>query len=70
MFDVARSLAPGLANADRQMKRAAAQLARANVGDRAALGRAMASGARTALFEEALLGAIHARLAELRSVTQ
>lgn len=71
MFDVADSLQGGLDAARRGLNAAQALVARANAG---APGRAadaaMAAAARAALFDEALLSAVHARLAEIKAVAK
>ncbi|MFN2461981.1 MAG: hypothetical protein ABR591_15090 [Candidatus Velthaea sp.] len=56
----------GTAGAALAGRDALARLAHGSVADE----RRMAKVARAALFEEALLGALHARLNELRSVTK
>ena len=57
-----------------QQTEGAALAARDRIGALARSGGSMeakmAAAARTAIFEEALLGAIHARLAEIKSVTK
>jgi hypothetical protein len=71
MFDVAESLRGGLESAQAHLQQAQDVVARANAG---AGGRtadaAMAQTARAAIFDEALLGAMHARLEELKAVTK
>ena len=71
MFDVTDSLKPGLAVAQQRLGDAERHVAKANAG---ANGRsadaAMAQTARAAIFNEALLNAVHARFAELKSVTK
>jgi len=71
MFDVTASLKSGLASAQQRLSQAERWVTRANAGaaDRSA-DAAMAQTARAAIFKEALLGAVHARLAELKSVTK
>jgi hypothetical protein len=71
MFDVAESLEGGLRAARRQLLDAQTIVARANAGrgGRSA-DAAMAATARAAVFQEALLSAIHARLQELKAVTK
>ena len=71
MFDVSEGLRAGLEAAQRRMNEAQSAVARANAG---AGGRsadaAMAQTARAAIFDEALLSAVHARLAEIKTVTK
>ncbi|HEX8807189.1 MAG TPA: hypothetical protein VF741_09570 [Candidatus Aquilonibacter sp.] len=71
MFDVAESLRGGLQAAAQRLTQAQAAVARANAG---AGGRtadaAMAQTAQAAIFDEALLGATHARLEEVKAVTK
>ncbi len=71
MFDVAESLQGGLAAARDRLAGAQQLVARANAG---AGGRAsdaaMASAAQAALFSEALLSAVRARLAEIKAVAK
>lgn len=71
MFDVADSLRGGLATAAARLHEAQATVARANAGEggRMADG-AMAQTAQAAIFDEALLGAMHARLEEVKAVTK
>ena len=53
------------------MRDAQMHVARANAGtDRRGADAAMASAARAALFDEALLGALHARLEEIKTVSK
>lgn len=69
MFDVAESLRTGLSAAQERLGAAQSALARANAG----AGRsedAMAQTAQAAIFSEALLGAMHARLTEVKTVTR
>ncbi|HLX26053.1 MAG TPA: hypothetical protein VKR05_03610 [Candidatus Cybelea sp.] len=72
MFDVELSLRDAFTSARAQLRDAQSNLARANAGD--GLGRsadlAMAQTARTAIFTEALLAAVRARLEEIKSVTK
>jgi hypothetical protein len=71
MFDVADSLRSGLQTAQRQLHDAQATVARANAGEGSrSVDAAMAGTARAAIFQEALLGAIHARLQEIKGVTR
>ncbi|MBV8638447.1 MAG: hypothetical protein JO322_10200 [Candidatus Eremiobacteraeota bacterium] len=71
MFDVAHSLQRGLDDAQARLRESQGAVAQANAGH---LGRstdaAMAQAARAAIFDEALLGAMHARLSELKAVTR
>ncbi|HZZ65320.1 MAG TPA: hypothetical protein VFE17_07475 [Candidatus Baltobacteraceae bacterium] len=68
MFDVGLSLAPALRNAGEQIAQASATTARAGTSlGEARSEAAMAAIARTAVFSEALLNAVHARLAEIKS---
>jgi hypothetical protein len=68
MFDVGLSLAAALQSAGQQIAQASSTTARAGTP----LGEpgsetAMAAIARTAVFSEALLNAVHARLAEIKT---
>jgi hypothetical protein len=67
MFDVGASLQGALASADDRLRDAQRAVAQANAGHG---GRradaAMAQAARAAIFDEALLAAVHARLQELK----
>ena len=64
MFDVAASLQPGFARADAGMEAGRSALARSQ--EEGGTGeRAMAALARNALFGDALLAAMHARLSEI-----
>lgn len=71
MFDEGTSLSLGLQTAASRLHDAQEAVARANAG---AGGRgadaAMAQTARAAIFNEALLAAVHARLAEIKAVTK
>jgi hypothetical protein len=71
MYESADSLHGGLQAAQSRLNVAQGIVARANAG---ASGRgsdaAMAQTARAALFDEALLGAMHARLEEVKAVTK
>lgn len=71
MFDVVESLLPGLRAAQSRLEAAQDALARSSVnpGGRSA-DAAMAQTARAAIFNEALLGAVHSRFAEIKSVTR
>jgi hypothetical protein len=71
MFDVADSLEGGLHAAQRRLSEAQTMVARANAGqDRRSADAAMAQTAQAAIFEEALLSAVHARLQEIKTVTR
>lgn len=71
MFDVADSLRAGFDSAQRALLDAQTALARAGAGGDAARGNAaMAQTAQAALFQEALLAAEHARLAEIKGVAR
>jgi hypothetical protein len=70
MFDVAGSLMAALADARTNLSSAAGAVSRSQTG----LGPqrtdgVLASAARRAIFTEALLNAVHARLAEVKAVT-
>jgi hypothetical protein len=71
MFDVGDSLQAGLNRAQQRLRDAQNAVARANAG---AGGRAsdaaMSAAAEAAIFSDALLGALHARLSELKAVTK
>jgi len=69
MFDVGNSLAPALRSAQRQLDTASEQTAHANASGRGAEA-AMTATARAALFTEALLAALHARLAEVKAAAK
>ena len=70
MFDVGESLQGGLASAQDRLRDAQAAVARANAGNGGrSTDAAMAQTAQAAIFSEALLNAMHARLTELKSVT-
>ncbi len=71
MFDVADSLRGGLQAAAERLAQAQAMVAQANAGDGGRTAdAAMAQTARAAIFDEALLGAMHARLEEVKVVTK
>jgi hypothetical protein len=70
MFDVGESLRPGFDDARRSLAQAQASVANSDAGANSPSGSAMAKTARAALFEEALLSAEHARLAEIKSVVR
>ncbi len=69
MFDVAESLTPALRNAQSQLDTAAATVAQVNAHG-GNTEEAMTATAQAALFSEALLGAVHARLAELKAAAK
>lgn len=71
MFDVAPQLQSALASARERLSSDAAATAQVggSTGTRVD-GSAMARLAQNAIFSEALLNAMHARLAELKSVTK
>jgi len=69
MFDVGDSLAPAVRRAQQQLETASEQTARANATGRGAEA-AMTATAHAALFSEALLAALHARLAEVKAATK
>lgn len=71
MFDVADSLRGGLQTAAERLAQAQATVARANADpDGRTADAAMAQTAQAAIFDEALLGAMHARLEEVKAVTK
>jgi hypothetical protein len=71
MFDVAESLRGGLASASARLQQAQSIIARANAGEGGrTVDAAMAQTAQAAIFDEALLGAMHARLEEIKAVTK
>jgi hypothetical protein len=71
MFDVAESLRGGLESAATRLQQAQSAVARANAGEGGRTAdAAMAQTARAAIFDEALLGAMHARLEEIKAVTK
>lgn len=70
MFDVAESLRTGLTAAQERQGAAQSALARANAGAGHSGDAAMAQTAQAAIFSEALLGAMHARLTEIKTVTR
>jgi hypothetical protein len=70
MFDVAAPLMNALANSRDALGDAASATARAQTPYGAVrTDAAMAGAAEKAIFQEALLNAMHARLAEIKSVT-
>ena len=71
MFDVGESLQGGLQRAAERMRDAQGRVAAANAGTgRRDADGAMAQTAQAAIFDEALLGALHARLEEVKAVTK
>jgi hypothetical protein len=70
LFDVGDSLQAGLRSAQTQLAKAADAVARANAGQPGATDAAMAQTAQATLFDEALLSAVRARLAEIKAVTK
>jgi hypothetical protein len=71
MFDGADGLRGGLQVAAARLAQAQATVARANAGDGGRTAdAAMAQTAQAAIFDEALLGAMHARLEEVKAVTK
>lgn len=69
MFDVGDSLAPAVRRVQQQLDTASEQTARANASGRGAE-TAMTATAHAALFSEALLAALHARLAEVKAAAK
>lgn len=70
MFDIAAPLNSALAQSREGLQRAASQTARAQTPYGSARSdSAMAGVAEKAIFQEALMNAMHARLAEIKSVT-
>lgn len=71
MFDVADSLRGGLSQAQERLRAAQSDVARANAGEGGrSTDAAMSKTAQAAIFTEALLGAMKARLSEIKSVTK
>jgi hypothetical protein len=71
MFDVAASLMNALTQSRSGLGTAASATARAQTPYGASrTDAAMAAAAEKAIFQEALLNAMHARLAEIKSVTR
>jgi len=70
MFDIAASLQPALSDAQRELGEASAAVARANAGGSGATDRVMAQTAQAALFQQSLISAMHARIAEIKMVTK
>lgn len=70
MFDVAESLNSALSLAQSGLTGAASATSRAQTPlGNSRTDASMAAAARQAIFTEALLNAVHARLAEIKSVT-
>jgi hypothetical protein len=70
MFDVAGSLMQTLAGARTDLSAAAGAVSRSQTGfGPQRTDGVLASAADRAIFTEALLGAVHARLAEIKAVT-
>ena len=70
MFDVAGNLMSALTRAGTDLTGAAASVARTQTQlGSARSDRVLAAAAGRAVFTEALLNAVHARLAEIKSVT-
>lgn len=70
MFDVAQPLLAALTRSRDGLEAAAASTARAQTPfGPARSDAAMAGAAEKAIFQEALMNAMHARLAEIKSVT-
>lgn len=71
MFDVAQPLLSALARSRDNLQAAAAATARAQTPlGSSRSDAAMAAVAERAIFQEALMNAMHARLAEIKSVTR
>ena len=71
MFDVQQSLTGGLNAAQQQLASAQRAVAAANAGETGrSADAAMATAAQAAIFSEALLGALHSRLEEIKAVTK
>jgi len=71
MFDRTDGLLGGLNRAERDLREAQRDVARANAGMAERGGdAAMAHAARAAIFESALLGALHARLQEIKAAAR
>jgi hypothetical protein len=71
MFDEADSLGGGLHIAAERLAQAQAAVAHANAGDGGRTAdAAMAQTAQAAIFDEALIGALHARLEEVKAATK
>jgi hypothetical protein len=69
MFDVIDGLRGGIDAAERRISDAQTAVARANAGGRSA-DAAMAQSAEAAIFDEALLSSLRARLVEIKAVTR
>ena len=70
MFDVAASLQQGLKAGDDRLQTAQNSLAEANAMGRSSADGAMAKTAQAAIFTQALLGAVHSRLSEIKAVAK
>jgi hypothetical protein len=71
MYDVGDSLQSGLDRAQARLHDAQAAVAAANAGQAGrSTDAAMAQTAQAAIFSEALLGAMHSRLQEVKAVTR
>lgn len=71
MFDAADSLRGGLQVAAERLGQAQAAVAHANAGEGGrTCDAAMAQTAQAAIFEEALVAAMHARLEEVKAVAK
>ncbi|MEO9263385.1 MAG: hypothetical protein ABI282_04780 [Candidatus Baltobacteraceae bacterium] len=71
MFDVSDSLRSGLRDAQVRLGAAQGALAKSSVGNGGhSADEAMAQTAQAAIFDEALMNAVRARLSEIKSVTK
>ena len=71
MIDVTSSLETGFERGEARLHAAQVRVAQANAGNETrGADAAMADTAQAAIFTEALLGAVHARFAEVKSVTK
>ena len=71
MFDVAGSLQHGFEDAQVRLRDAQARVAAANAGRGGrSTDAAMAQAAQAAIFNEALLAAVHARVSEIKAVAR
>jgi hypothetical protein len=71
MFEVADGLQAGIMRGEERLREAQNAVVQANAGiTRRSTDAAMAQTAQSAIFSEALLGALHARLDEIKSVTK
>ncbi len=71
MFEVAASLRAGFDSGEARLRLAQHALAEANAGkDTRRAGAAMATTAQATIFMQALLNAVHCRLAEIKAVTK